>query len=158
MQSEISQQKSTFSFLQGGGEMGELIRNFDWNNVSINSPDHWPLSLRITIGNLLHSAFPMFLFWGNELTCFYNDAFRPSLGIDGKHPALGKKGKEVWPEIWEFIGPLIEDVMKTGKPVWFEDQLVPFYRNGKLEDIYWTFSYSAVFGDDQLYWRRAVLF
>ncbi|RYF82009.1 MAG: PAS domain S-box protein, partial [Chitinophagaceae bacterium] len=38
--------------------------------------------------------------------------------------------------------------MKRGKPVWFEDQLVPFYRNGKLEDIYWTFSYSLILDDD----------
>ena len=89
----------------------------------------------------------MFLFWGSELICFYNDAFRPSLGTDGKHPALGKKGQEVWPEIWSFIGPLIEGVISTGKPVWFENQLVPFYRNGRMEDIYWTFSYSRVLDD-----------
>jgi len=38
--------------------------------------------------------------------------------------------------------------MTTGEPVWFEDQLVPFYRNGKVEDIYWTFSYSAVYDED----------
>ncbi|WP_226998829.1 PAS domain-containing sensor histidine kinase [Flavisolibacter tropicus] len=148
MPSETSHQKSNLPFIQGGGEMGELIRHFNWDNVCIGPPGQWPLSLRITIGNLLNSAFPMFLFWGSELTCFYNDAFRPSLGIDGKHPAIGKKGKEVWPEIWNFIGPLIEGVMTTGKPVWFEDQLVPFYRNGRMEDIYWTFSYSAVVGDD----------
>jgi len=90
----------------------------------------------------------MFLFWGPELTCFYNDAFRPSLGIEGKHPAIGKQGKEVWPEIWDFIGPLIQQVITTGIPVFFEDQLVPFYRNGRMEDIYWTFSYSPVYDDE----------
>ena len=52
-----------------------------------------------------------------------------------------------------FIGPLIDKVMNTGEPVWFEDQLVPIYRNGKIEDVWWTFSYSAVYGDDeQIYW------
>ncbi|HXR79437.1 MAG TPA: ATP-binding protein, partial [Saprospiraceae bacterium] len=103
----------------------------------------------MTLGILLHSAFPMFLFWGKDLICFYNDAYRPSLGEHGKHPAVGKKGKEVWPEIWGFIGPLIEKVMTTGEPVWFEDQLVPIFRNGKIEDVWWTFSYSAVYGDDE---------
>jgi hypothetical protein len=39
--------------------------------------------------------------------------------------------------------------MKTGEPVWFEDQLVPIYRNGKIEDVWWTFSYSAVYDDDE---------
>ncbi|MDX1471380.1 MAG: PAS domain-containing protein, partial [Flavobacteriaceae bacterium] len=27
---------------------------------------------------------------------------------------------------------------------WDENQLVPIYRNGQIEDVYWTFSYSAV--------------
>jgi signal transduction histidine kinase len=134
-------------FLSGGGEMGSLIRNFDWSKTSLGDPEHWPHSLSITLGNVLSSGFPMFLFWGDELTCFYNDAFRPSLGVEGKHPALGKKGEEVWPEIWSFIGPLIDGVISSGKPVWFENQLVPFYRNGKIEDIYWTFSYSRVLDD-----------
>ena len=89
-------------FLSGGGEMGELTRSYDWSKTSLGSPDAWPLSLRTTLGILLHSAFPMFLFWGGDLVCFYNDAYRPSLGSDGKHPALGKKGRELWPEIWDF--------------------------------------------------------
>ena len=148
MQSETLEKKPTLSFLQGGGEMGERTRNYNWSQTSVGTPDQWPQSLRTTLGILLHSAFPMFLFWGEELICFYNDAFRPSLGEEGKHPALGKGGKEVWPEIWEFIGPLIEKVMTTGEPVFYENQLVPFYRNGKIEDIYWTFSYSPAYSDN----------
>lgn len=136
-----------FQFIQGGGEMGALTRSFDWSATSVGPPEQWQQSLRATLGIVLHSAFPMFLFWGEDLICFYNDAFRPSLGADGKHPALGKKGKEVWPEIWDFVDPLLKQVMTTGEPVWFEDQLVPFFRNGKIEDIYWTFSYSPVFDD-----------
>lgn len=128
--------------------MGELTRNYDWSSTSLGPVDHWPLSLKNTVGIVLHSAFPMFLFWGDDLLCFYNDSFRPSLGANGKHPAIGKKAKEVWHEIWDFIGPLIKNVMQTGEPVWFEDQLVPFYRNGRIEDIYWTFSSSPTYGDD----------
>jgi PAS domain S-box-containing protein len=145
----MESKKETFlPFLQGGGEIGELIRHFDWSTTSIGTPDQWPQSLRISLGIVLNSGFPMFLFWGDDLTCFYNDAFRPSLGVDGKHPAIGKKGKEVWAEIWDFIGPQIDGVMKAGKPVWFENQLVPFYRNGGLENIYWTFSYSLILNED----------
>ncbi|WP_052731167.1 PAS domain-containing protein [Spirosoma radiotolerans] len=128
--------------------MGHLTRTFDWQTTPLGSPDTWPLSLRTTLGIVLHSAFPMFLFWGKELICFYNDAYRPSLGISGKHPALGKCAQAVWPEIWAFIGPLIEQVMTTGEPAWFEDQLLPIYRNGQLDDVYWTFSYSPAYGDD----------
>jgi PAS domain S-box-containing protein len=128
--------------------MGALTRAFNWPETSLGPANEWPQSLRTTLGIVLHSAFPMFLFWGDELLCFYNDAYRPSLGTNGKHPGiLGKPAKEAWPEIWDFIGPLIQQVMTTGEPVWFEDQLVPIYRNGRLEDVYWTFSYSPAYND-----------
>ena len=34
--------------------------------------------------------------------------------------------------------------MAGGESTWSEDQLIPIYRNNKLEDVYWTFSYSKV--------------
>ena len=148
MGSDLLMTSKKYSFIQGGGETGELIRKFNWTETSIGDPSEWPQSLRTTLGILLHSAFPMFLFWGEDLLCFYNDAYRPSLGVEGKHPIIGRKGKEAWPEIWDFMGPLFEKVMKTGEPVWYEDQLVPIYRNGKIEDVYWTFSYSPAYGDE----------
>ncbi len=132
-------------FLSGGGEMGKLIRQHDWANTTLGSPEFWPQSLRITLGILLNSRFPMFLWWGPELLCFYNDAYRPSLGENGKHPhILGIKAEDAWPEIWDIIKPLIDQVLIKGEATWSEDQLVPIFRNGKIEDVYWTFSYSPV--------------
>lgn len=134
-----------FHFLAGGGEMGHLTRTFDWSRTSLGTPDQWPQSLRTTLSIILHSKFPMFLFWGPELICFYNDAYRPSLGNNGKHPsALGSRGVDVFPEIWPDIKPLIDTVLAGGEANWSEDQLLPIYRNGKMEDVYWTFSYSPV--------------
>jgi hypothetical protein len=57
-------------FLSGGGEMGQLTREYDWSKTSIGRIDQWPKSLQMTLGILLHSAFPMFLFWGEDLLCF----------------------------------------------------------------------------------------
>ena len=138
--------KKTFSFLQGGGEMGELTRNYPWENTSIGSPDSWPQSLRTALSILLNARFPMFLWWGDDLVQFYNDAYRPSFGEFGKHPeALGQKGEDCWPEIWPTIKPLIDQVRSGGPATWSEDQLIPINRNGKLEDVYWTFSYNPVY-------------
>ncbi len=134
-------------FLDGGGEMAERVRAYDWSCTSLGPIDQWPGSLCTTLNILLHSSFPMFLFWGDDLICFYNDAFRPSLGIDGKHPMVGKKGRDGWADIWNTVGKLLEDVRTTGKPVQFEDMPLSFYRNGRMEDSYWTFSYSPIFGD-----------
>lgn len=138
----------SFHFIRNGGELGELIKRFDWSKTPLGSTEHWPKCLRLTLSMILASKFPMFLWWGKDLIQFYNDAYRPSLGNNGKHPlALGQKAKDCWPEIWDIIYPLIEQVRNTGESTWSEDQLVPIYRNGKIEDVYWTFGYSPIYGD-----------
>jgi PAS domain S-box-containing protein len=138
------------SFLKGGGEMVKLIRSYNWSDTSLGNLESWPQSLRTTLGIILNSKFPMFLFWGEEHICFYNDAYRPSMGVNGKHPySLGKKAIEVWPEIWKDICPLIEGIMNGGESTLNEDHLLPIYRNGKMEDVYWTFSYSPVYDEHE---------
>jgi PAS domain-containing protein len=140
--------KSHLQYLKDGGEMGRLTRAYNWSETTLGDPENWSLSLLTTIGIMLKSKFPMFLWWGDELIQFYNDAYRPSLGNEGKHPkALGQRGAECWPEIWPVIKPLIDQVMQGGPSTWSEDQLIPIYRNNRLEDVYWTFSYSKV--DDE---------
>lgn len=91
----------------------------------------------------------MVLFWGDELTCFYNDAFRPSLGNNGKHPGvLGAPAREGWSEIWPIIEPMLSQVMNGGESIWSEDQVIPIFRNGKMEEVYWTYGYSPVINED----------
>lgn len=140
--------KKNISFLPSEGEICEFIQQKDWHKTPVGNPDTWPQSLRTTLSIILNSKFPMFLFWGPELTCFYNDAYRPSLGNDGKHPAmLGSRGEDFWQEIWSDIKPLIDNVL-AGQPAnWSEDQLLPIFRNNKMENIYWTFSYSPVYNE-----------
>jgi PAS domain S-box-containing protein len=142
-------QHTTYPFLEGGGEMGELTRLFDWSSTPVGPIYAWPSILRTTVSNLLHTRFPMFLWWGEDMIQFYNDGYRPSFGETGKHPtALGQRAEDCWPEIWDIIFPLIEKVKIKRESFFLEDQLVPIYRNGKLEDVYWTFSYSPVMNDE----------
>lgn len=132
------------SRIYGTGEMAERTRAFDWSATSIGPIEQWPDTLVITVNTLLASRQPMFLWWGPELIQFYNDAYRPSIRSD-KHPrALGQHGRDCWPEIWDVIGPQIDGVMSSGIATWHEDQLIPIFRDGKLEDVYWTYSYSPV--------------
>jgi PAS domain S-box-containing protein len=134
-------------FLNGGGEMADRIRAYDWSLTSLGPMDQWPGNLRITLGILLHSSFPMFLFWGEDLICFYNDAFRHSLGVDGKHPMLGEKGSDAWADTWHTTGKLLDNVRMTGKAARFEDMPAFFAHNGRAEESYWTFSLSPIFGE-----------
>ena len=148
----ISKDKYTstveFPFLAKGGEMARLINNKDWSQNEIGPIETWSESLRITLGIILHSRFPKFLWWGPNLICFYNDAYRPSLGENGKHPGiLGIPARDAWPEIWDIIKPQIDHVLNGEGATWNEEMLVPIFRNGKIEDVYWTYSYSPVINE-----------
>ena len=117
--------------------MGELIQKKDWRKTSLGSPETWSQSLRTTLSIMLNSKFPMFLFWGPELICFYNDAYRPSLGNVGKHPAiLGIRGEDFWEEIWDDIKPIIDNVLTGGEANLNENQLLPIYRNNAMENVF----------------------
>jgi len=131
-------------FLKGGGEMGALIRAFDWTKTPLGAPDTWPQALKTAVGILLTTQHPIFLWWGPALIQFYNDAYRRSIGPERHPSALGQRGRECWGEIWPIIGPQIAQVMSGGGPTWHENQLVPITRNGKREDVYWTYSYSPL--------------
>jgi PAS domain S-box-containing protein len=127
------------------GEIAERVRLFDWSKTALGPMDTWPQSLRTILSVVLNSKFPMFLYWGPELNCIYNDAFLPSLGTDGKHPgSLGKPGKEFWPEAWPRIEPFIRQVLAGYGAVMNENHLIPIYRNGSIDNVYWTYGFSPV--------------
>jgi len=131
-------------FLAGGGEMGERIRAFPWADSVLGPQDRWPSGLRTSLRILLTTQHPVFIFWGTELTCFYNDAYARSLGPE-KHPSiLGVPARQAWPEIWHIIGSQIEQVMRGDSATWHENQLVPIIRHGALQDVYWTYSYGPI--------------
>jgi PAS domain S-box-containing protein len=135
-------------FLAGGGEMGALMRAYDWSANPLGTPQTWPQSLRTAVRILLNTNHPMFIWWGPKLIQFYNDAYRQTMGPE-RHPgALGQGGRECWAEIWDIIGPQIEQVMSGGGATWHENQLVPVTRHGRLEQVYWTYGFSPIDEDD----------
>lgn len=141
-----TQEGQELAFLKGGGEMGELIRSKDWSTTTLGTPQSWPQSLRTTVSLLLHSQFPMFVWWGPQMITIYNDAYRLIMGE--KHPqGLGEAGPLVWSEIWDVVGPLADQVMNEGVSNWAEDQLLFINRRGYIEESYFTFSYSPVLDD-----------
>jgi PAS domain S-box-containing protein len=129
--------------LAGGGEMGALMRSMDWSKTPLGPVEDWPQSLRTTVKICLASRFPILIWWGPELVKIYNDAYRPMLG--DKHPrSMGARGRDVWPEIWHIIGPMLEGVLAGGEATWSENQLLSLERHGFAEECYFTFSYSPI--------------
>jgi signal transduction histidine kinase/CheY-like chemotaxis protein len=138
---------SGLEFLSGGGDMGRRIRAHPWQETPLGPPENWPQGLRTALRILLTTQHPIFVFWGPELICFYNDAYSRSLGPE-QHPSmLGQPARTQWPLIWDVIGPQIDQVMSGGGATWHENQKLVIERHGKVEDIYWTYSYGPI--DDQ---------
>lgn len=140
----MSTADSNLSFLDGGGAMGGLIRAYAWSRTALGAPESWSQGLRTAVRIMLTTQHPMFIFWGTEHTCLYNDAYSRSLGPE-KHPSmLGAPGRESWQEIWPIIGPQIDHVLSGRGATWNENHLVPILRHGALQDVYWTYSYSPI--------------
>jgi hypothetical protein len=134
-------------FFPGGSEMARRMREFDWSKTPLGSVETWPQSLLTSIRLMLNSRYPMFVWWGRELTNFYNDAYLPILGA--RHPkALGRPAAQVWAEIWNVLGPQTEIVMREGQATWNESILLVMERYGYTEETYFTFSYSPATDDD----------
>src|SRR5262249_11888474 len=107
--------------LQGGGEMGALIRSIDWSKTPLGPVSGWSQALRTMVGVLLRNRFPLLLWWGPRFCQIYNDAYRPIPGA--KHPrSMGQPASECWPEIWHIIGPMIE-APYAGQPATSSDDL-----------------------------------
>ncbi len=130
--------------------MAALTRAYNWSASPLGMPETWPQSLRTAVRILLNTNHPMFIWWGPQLIQFYNDAYRQTMGPERHPSALGQRGRECWVEIWDIIGPQIEQVMRGGGATWHENQLVPVTRNGKLEQVYWTYGFSPIDEDDRV--------
>ncbi|MFB2551373.1 response regulator [Ensifer soli] len=126
--------------------MAQRMRQHDWENTSMGSPDHWPDALKVALRLLLTSKFEMWLGWGPEIAFFYNDAYRPTLG--NKHPhALAVPTKVLWSEIWDDVKDRLATVYDTGRSTWDRALLLLLERDGYLEETYHTFSYSPLIDD-----------
>ena len=73
-------QASSTAFLDGGGELGALMRGFDWTGTPLGPPATWPRSLKTAVRIMLTSRQPFWLGWGPELTYLYNDPYKSIIG------------------------------------------------------------------------------
>src|SRR3569832_2078367 len=76
------------------------------------------------------------------MSFLYNDAFLDVIGI--KHPAaLGRPFRDVWPEVWNEIAPLVARTL-AGESLSFENRPFTLLRKGYEELAWFSFSYSPL--------------
>ena len=132
------------SFLNGGGELGQRIREFDWASTPLGPPEQWPHGLKTAVRIMLTSRQPMWIGWGDELIYLYNDPYKSIIG--GKHPwALGQSdvrclARDLGPTSARCSQPRCAAIEGT----YVEAQLLIMERNGYPEETYYTFSYSPI--------------
>jgi PAS domain S-box-containing protein len=130
------------TFLTGGSEMAALILARDWSASPLGPIASWPQSLRTTVSLCLASNFPINIIWGPHNVQIYNDGYRIVCG--DKHPAaLGMDYTECWASAWPAIGQPFEQACR-GETSFLENQRMFLFRNGYLEETFFTFSLSPI--------------
>ncbi|WP_033344697.1 SpoIIE family protein phosphatase [Catenuloplanes japonicus] len=126
-----------------GGEMGSRLRDLDWSATTVGPPAGWPAVLRGAVALMLASKAQIIIFWGEEYTALYNDAYIPAMGA--KHPAfLGRPGREMWDEVWGLLEALFDGVASTGEAFWAPNHRFMLARHGYLEETYFDISYDPI--------------
>ncbi len=144
--SENSVQHS-YTFIKGGGEIGQLICTTDFSNTTLGDPNTWSDSLRSAVNIALNSGFPIAIYWGKDFNLLYNESYSPILG--NKHPsALGKPGYEAWSEIWAGLAEEFKSVLYNGESIRRPDALLFMQRYGYTEECYFDYTLSPIIGMD----------
>lgn len=133
---------STCAF-PGAGDMVRAVNEKDWSQTILGPQDQWPDAIRSAVALCLNSQFQMAVLVGPELVYVYNDECAQIFG--DKHPwAFGRPVREVWPEAWDSLAPLLTAVRETGRPCRHDDLLLVLRRAGFAEECYFTVSYSPI--------------
>jgi signal transduction histidine kinase/ActR/RegA family two-component response regulator len=135
-----------FHLFESAGAVRAGYAACDWERSPLGTPAAWSRSLSSAVSLIVDSQFPMFVVWGPQLAFLYNAAYIPLL--DDKHPAaLGAPVKQVWPELWASVAPLLEQAL-AGNPTFGEDVPRAIRRHGRTQQSWFTLSYSPLRDED----------
>jgi len=142
---EDSDPAASLRVAEPGGVMARLIAEKDWAQTPLGPRDTWCDSLKQWVRLILSCGYPMAIRWGPELVALYNDAYAPLIGE--KHPAaLGSPLREIYPEIYDELSALNYSILRGEREAFYAKNHRWRLRRfgGKLEDAYFTISYSQI--------------
>lgn len=128
--------------LDGGGQVGALLREHDWSGSPLGEPDRWPQPLKTLVSMMLGSNQPMFVAWGPERIILYNEGY--SQLLEDRHPAaMGRPFAQVWWDIIDDVGPIL-DRAYAGEGTHMDDITFMMIRDGRPQETHFSFSYTPV--------------
>jgi PAS domain S-box-containing protein len=123
-----------------------FLRSIDWASTPLGHMDTWSSPLREVVNLLMRSPYPTALFWGEELTVIYNEAYKVEVA-GNKHPELMGTGMAgPFAEVWEGIAPVFKGCADTGKASQILNDYLPIERFGYLEEAFFSWSITPMFG------------
>lgn len=124
----------------------EFARNVDWKATPLGSMNTWSVEFREVANLVMRNPHPAALFWGEELTMLYNEAYKNEVA-GNKHPELMGTGfSGPFSELWDGVGPIFRESARTGKSVRKENDYLPIERYGYLEETFFSWSFTPVYG------------
>jgi len=134
-------------FLNGTDEMSERVRGADWASTPLGPLQRWTPHLKAVVAMVLDTPFPAVLWWGRELTQIYNEAARACFDVFNDRASLGQGAAVCWRAEWATFAPQIDAVVRTRSATRHQNAMIPILRNGRMEDCYWTYSFTPIFGE-----------
>ena len=127
-------------------EHAKFIRNIDWASTPLGAMENWSACLREVVNLVIRNPFPCALFWGDELTVIYNEAYKVEVA-GNKHPELMGTGfSGPFSEVWDGVAPIFQKCALTGKAERRENELLPIERFGYFEETFFSWSITPLYG------------
>ena len=135
------------SFLTGGGQVRDLIAEFDWSSTALGPIEDWAAVTKTTVALILQSPVPIVTLWGDAGVMIYNDGYGRFAG--GRHPQiLGTKVLDAWPEAADWNRGIMAKVFHGAETLSVQDQLLELERHGRAEPVWMNLDYSPIVDDD----------
>ncbi|PHH55652.1 putative histidine kinase 6 [Ceratocystis fimbriata CBS 114723] len=122
------------------------LRSVDWAQTALGPITGWSQTLRAMANMIISTAHPAMLFWGRDLVLIYNEAYKNFLGDMHPQP-LGRELENVPNRRYHRFKPFLLAVLNKGEGILKHEELNRVLRNGRMEDVYVTWSMAAAVGE-----------
>ncbi|TQN70603.1 Hybrid signal transduction histidine kinase K [Colletotrichum shisoi] len=149
-QAAMSKPSYDWTRIQATPDLGEHIlfcRQTDWASTSLGPIEHWTPELRAMANMVMGSPHPAAMYWGEDYVTIYNEAYIELAGQ--KHPKLmGACYQDAWSEIWDDLGPIVNNAWTNGQAVMKNDNQLFINRHGFLEETFFSWSLIPLLGSE----------
>jgi hypothetical protein len=124
-----------------------LILDINWEKSPLGPIQKWPTQLKRMVMLIVQDPSPAIIYWGEEATVLYNEAYITIVG--NKHPALqGGDPRIGLSDLWPSIEPLLNDQRDDFQPLVEANTLLMLDRSGFIEETYHSWRLIPIIGED----------